>query len=176
MPQEALLYILCENKIKSYSWQFKMDLEMAAMNGVPWSEEETSKWHAGMMKEATKEWAIKVSKVLPLLSPEFDDLVTMWAELYLMTNLNKRDKKPNAIVFTMDHASLFTVVSTHDAKLQSTLIVAHCRPYLRKQFFYPHSVNDERVKQWCHTWYMWNKVKGIAIGMLRTALMQVGDR
>ena len=173
MPLKALIYILCENPLKSGEERLRMEMQEAAKLGRVWPIEKQKKKHAKMFKEATKEWRSDGQKLAPLLNPAYGSVVDKAAEMFSLTKRLSKEKAKDNSICNLDRARLFTGVTYLDADLRTVLLEASCTPSLQKQFYHPHSLDDGPIKQWLHTWHVWNSVESISCGLLNAIYEEI---
>lgn len=84
----------------------------------------------------------------------------------------EREKPVGMLTLGLDKARIYVNVSM-DTWLRKELLVAQCKPELRKQYYHPNGISKEGTKIWLSKWVIWNMMETSAVSILVTIMEQL---
>lgn len=77
----------------------------------------------------------------------------------------EKEKLVEILTLGLNHAQIYVNVSM-DLSLQKELLVAQCKPNMRKQYSHPNGISKEGTKIWLSKWVIWHIVEASSVSVL----------
>lgn len=184
MLTEAAVYILASLNIASGMEDLKRRHSILEAKGTPLTEEQKKKDIKEMMTLEMTPWTTKVTKLAPILNPEFGDFLAHCEALWNYVEQRQKEKdeegrdarkkdKLGYISCGLDRARLFTSVTALSVELRIQLLEAHVKPELRAEYHHPMALSEVETRVWLHQWSVWEQISDLSKSLLSKILEEI---